>query len=238
MLLGVPLDIAQFVERAQRFWAEIRMLKLSRAEPGFGWYPYESLSAVPTIAELIAPFFDELRPCIVSDAVADIGCGDGDLSFLFARLGCEVDAIDFAANNFNRMRGVESLRRMLGLRVQIYDVDLDAHPHFARECYGLALFLGTLYHLKNPYYLLETLAYKTRWCLLSTRVARFTPRTRAAMDGEPLAYLADGREIANDSTNLDLFSGWPTSARAKDTLGHSRAKVCRIRGGVQPARCR
>ena len=40
--------------------------------------------------------------------VLDIGCGDGDLSYLLASLGCDVTAIDLPASNFNWMTGVQA----------------------------------------------------------------------------------------------------------------------------------
>src|SRR5207302_220949 len=73
------------------------------------------------------------------------------------------------------------------------------------EIYGLALFFGVLYHLKNPYYVLETLATRARYCLLSTRIARQTPRGTSMKD-EPLAYLLEPCESTYDATNFRTFS--------------------------------
>ena len=135
----------------------------------------------------------------------DIGCGDGDFALLFSRWGTDVDAIDYAPNNFNSMRGVEQLRSSLRLPLNIYNIDLDGRFELPRQDYGFTLFLGTLYHLKNPYYIMERLAFHTHWCVVSTRIAQVTPR-KTRVETEPLAYLADGREIENDSTNYWIFS--------------------------------
>ncbi len=138
--------------------------------------------------------------------MADIGCGDGDFAMLFAHWGAAVDAVDYAETNFNRMQGAEVLRGLLGARAGLASVDLDERFELPREVYGLALFLGTLYHLKNPYGVLERLAYRAHWCVLSTRVAQVTPKAGARIGSEPVAYLADGREIEGDATNYWILS--------------------------------
>jgi tRNA (mo5U34)-methyltransferase len=205
MAFDRPNDAAEFLTRGLQFWADIRAAKRDAAIRDPGWYPYESLSALPSITDLIRPYFDEITNCIIASPVIDLGCADGDIAMLFASLGADVDAIDFARNNFNSMSGVEQLSRTLGLRVHIYDLDLD-FAQLPRERYGLAIFLGTLYHLKNPYGALETLAFKAAWCILSTRIAQTTRKGRTRIESEPLVYLADGREIANDATNYWIFS--------------------------------
>jgi hypothetical protein len=100
------------------------------------------------------------------------------------------------------MQGVARLNQLLGYSVAIHDLDLDRDFQLPRDAYGLTLFLGTLYHLKNPYAVLERLAFQTRWCILSSRIAQVTPSGRARVENEPIACLADGREIANDATNF------------------------------------
>ena len=194
------------LQHGQHFWTELRAVKQSANELPFSWYPFESLSALPLVAELLDPASAEVSQAIASHPVADIGCADGDFSLLMARLGADVDAIDFAPNNYNRMQAVEWLSREMGLPVHIHSLDLDRNPTLPREHYGLTLFLGTLYHLKNPYLVLESLAYRTEWCLLSTRIAQVTANRNIRMEEEPLAYLVSGRELANDATNYWIFS--------------------------------
>jgi hypothetical protein len=84
-------------------------------------------------------------------------------------------------------------------------VDLDAQFGLPRSRYGLMLCLGVLYHLKNPYALLETLAEAGRYCLLSTRVASTAP-TGEAIAHLPVAYLLDAGEANHDWTNYWIFS--------------------------------
>ena len=85
------------------------------------------------------------------------------------------------------------------------DVDLDGRFAVDKP-YGAALFLGTLYHLKNPFYVLETLAKHTRFCFLSTRVARWSPGREVRLEHLPMAYLLDGEECNADITNYWIFS--------------------------------
>jgi hypothetical protein len=101
--------------------------------------------------------------------------------------------------------------------VDIHEVDLDARFDLPGERYGLAFFLGILYHLKNPLGALESLARSARYALVSTRIARYNlapkaPTTgpvnmaRVVLQSIPLAYLVDTFETNNDPTNYWMFS--------------------------------
>ena len=104
------------------------------------------------------------------------------------------------------MRGVRALKDALESAVEIFELDVDDRFALPAPAYGLALFLGTLYHLKNPFYALETVARHARFCLLSTRIARFTPGGRVNFQDLPMAYLLDDREANADPTNYWIFS--------------------------------
>jgi SAM-dependent methyltransferase len=221
-----PRSTEEFRQAAAAFAAELEDRKRLVPIPDFGWYPYPTLHNLPILSELLAPVYDELASAISAAPVADIGCGDGDLAMFFARLGCAVDAIDHAETNFNQLRGVQALRRELALPVEIHDIDLDAPFTLPRRDYSFALFLGSLYHLKNPCYVLESIAARADWCVLSTRIAQVTPSKQFRIEDEPLAYLLGGREANNDPTNWWVFSltgltrlmeraGWTV-------LGHTR----------------
>lgn len=206
MPFRIPENPATFLHSAQELWVKLKDEKKKTVLPEGEWYPFDTLSCVPTITELLSRDFDLVAADIAGRPVADIGCADGDLAMLFAGWGADVDAIDYAPNNNNRLLGVRTLGSMLGLPVNIYDINLDHDFKLPQDEYGLTLFLGTLYHLKNPYAVLEQLAFQTRWCILSTRIAQVTPTVRARVENEPVAYLADGREIGNDATNYWVFS--------------------------------
>jgi tRNA (mo5U34)-methyltransferase len=206
MSFRMPESPEAFLRSARELWVKLKDEKQKAVLPEGDWYPFDTLSCAPIVTELISRDFDALASDIAGRPVADIGCADGDLAMLFAGWGAEVDAIDYAPNNFNRMLGVRTLGRVLGFPVRSYDINLDHGSKLPQDAYGLALFLGTLYHLKNPYAVLEQLAFQTRWCILSTRIAQVTPKARARVESEPIAYLADGREIGNDATNYWIFS--------------------------------
>jgi hypothetical protein len=72
--------------------------------------------------------------------------------------------------------------------------------------FGLTIFLGTLYHLKNPFFVLETLARRTRYCVMSTRLARFDDQRDPELQRLAVAYLVDEHELNLDRTNFWLFT--------------------------------
>lgn len=137
--------------------------------------------------------------------VLDIGAADGALSFFWESLGYSADCWDYSSTNMNQMQGLHSLAKILGSKIEIHDVDLDGRFEISRE-YGLALFLGCLYHLKNPFYALETLGRHARFCFLSTRIARLSANRESRMDTMPVAWLLDAGECNSDRTNYWIFS--------------------------------
>ncbi|MGA3188794.1 MAG: methyltransferase domain-containing protein [Bryobacteraceae bacterium] len=146
-----------------------------------------------------------LAEIVDGKTVLDVGAADGALSFFFESLGFAVNAIDSSTTNMNRMQGIRLLAEHFHSKVRIDDTNID-HRLCLKDNHGLALFLGTLYHLKNPFAVLETLAAHSRFCLLSTRVARWSPDHRLRLDEAPLAYLLDKAECNQDSTNYWVFS--------------------------------
>ncbi|HXN46629.1 MAG TPA: hypothetical protein VN893_08300 [Bryobacteraceae bacterium] len=201
----VPRNATELLDLGVSFRARLQEIKQRLIVPDYGWYPYASLSALETLTRLLEPVFEEVAGAFLTGPVADIGCGDGDLGFFCARLGAQVDAIDHLESNFNQMRGLDVLRGALGLSLDVHDIDLDGPFQLPRSDYRFAFFLGTLYHLKNPYYVLENLAAHADWCVLSTRIAQVTP-DQTSIEQEPVAYLLDPREANNDPTNYWIFS--------------------------------
>ena len=201
-----PSSPQQFLATARELQTRVRTIKARLVVPDYGWYPYEPLSAVALITELLTPVYTEIVAACGQNGVADLGCADGDLGILFAEMGATVDWVDHRESNYNQMRGLTTLQGALGLPQRAFDLDLDGRFELPQANYGLALFLGTLYHLKNPFYVLETLAKASDWCLVSTRVAQVTPEARIRIDREPLAYLLAPREANDDPTNFWIFS--------------------------------
>jgi tRNA (mo5U34)-methyltransferase len=205
VLASFPETVKQFVEYAHEFQKRLDDVKATPPEENRQWYPYNSMSSIDLLAPILKDHFPAFRTAAGCGAMLDIGCGDGDISYLFASLGCEVTAVDMAASNFNWLSGVRSLGQRLHLPVQIREMDVDSAFDLEKECYGLVVLLGILYHLKNPFHVLETLAKKARYCVLSTRVAARTVAGTLMRD-EPLAYLLDHREANDDPTNYWIFS--------------------------------
>jgi hypothetical protein len=98
------------------------------------------------------------------------------------------------------------LRDHLGSSVEIHEIDLDSQFNLPRPSYGLAVFLGILYHLQNPYYVLQALARRAQYALVSTRIAQMSTDRSVVFDQVPVAYLVAPYETNNDPTNFWIFS--------------------------------
>ena len=204
-LAPFPETIDQFVEYAHRFEARLQEAKATPPEEHREWYPYSSMASIDLLAPILKDHFPAFQTAVQSGPMLDIGCADGDLAYLFASLGCEVTAIDMPASNFNWLAGVRALGKRLDLSVGVSEKNVDSAFDLEQDSYGLVLLLGILYHLKNPFHVLETLARKARYCVVSTRVAGQTSAGTPIRD-EPLAYLLDHREANDDPTNYWIFS--------------------------------
>ncbi|MBC7926135.1 MAG: class I SAM-dependent methyltransferase [Bryobacteraceae bacterium] len=198
-------DIAEIVSAAITYKKLIDTVKKDAQSPDFGWYPYDSFRSLPVLNKMLQGERRDLLALTGPAPMLDIGCGDGDLSFFFESLGSRVVAIDNWNPNFNRARGFTSIHAALDSSVEFHMSDLDTGLNLPGRTFGLALCLGVLYHLKNPFLLLESLARHTRYCALSTRIAQRTPKGVDIAD-EPVAYLLDPFEANNDASNYWIFS--------------------------------
>ena len=219
------------VRQGLRFRRRFEQAKRSAEPVPFEWYRYDTFPNLFLIQHLLRHASLSLQEMVAEDPVLDIGAADGGLSFFLESLGYRVHALDFSGCNMNRMQGLRTLASVFGSQVQIQDADIDGRFEFAGR-YGVALFLGTLYHLKNPFYALENLARYARFCFLSTRVARLAADRQTRLDGLPLAYLLNPKECNGDATNYFIFSpagltllvkraGW--AVRACASLGPSES---------------
>src|SRR6202011_2023578 len=210
------------------------------------WYPYDSLANFNHFDRLLTganrSAFSDFRRL----TIADIGAADGDTAFFLESLGNQVDIVDYAPTNFNGLRGAAELKRHLRSTGSIEDVDLDAQFSLPRARYDVAMFLGILYHLKNPYYVLEALAHRTARCFLSTKVAKFAKPGGLHIEPAPVAYLLDAREANNDPTNYWVFTtagllrlldrtGWDVLDYV--TVGHTTASDPATAAGDERAFC-
>jgi 2-polyprenyl-3-methyl-5-hydroxy-6-metoxy-1,4-benzoquinol methylase len=171
------------------------------------WYPYHTLQNVGVLEQLLASTgLDFFHFCQGPHGkIADIGGADGDLAFFLEKMGFTVDLIDNERTNFNQLQGARILKEALHSNVRIRTVDLDSQFTLCNEKYDAIFLLGVLYHLKNPFFVLEKLAAVARYCFLSTRIARQTDNGQPISQG-PIAYLLGSKECNNDSTNFWIFS--------------------------------
>jgi len=201
----LPQSAQEIVDARYEF---SRLLTAAKQEPlpsAQSWYPYDSMASIDHLTPFFRQHFADFQRALHAGPVIDFGCGDGDIPLFFASLGCDVVAADNPPNNHNWMTGVRTLRERLNLPLRIFEVNADAATELPGATYGLAISLGVLYHLKNPYLALETLAKQARYLILSTRVADVT-KSGVPMRDEPLAYLLDHRETNNDPTNQWICS--------------------------------
>ena len=196
------------LERAAKNFAhKLDRVKAQLKHPDVNWYPYESLKSFAYAISLLDKTSGSSLERAATGPVLDIGCGDGDIAFFFESLGSKVTAIDSSLPNWNKMRGVRMLAEALRSSVEVREIDLDSQFAFGSgELYELSLLLGILYHLQNPFFVLKAVAHHSKYCLLNTRVARFTPHRTCHYHGEPMAYLVDSDEVNNDATNYWIFS--------------------------------
>jgi len=178
-----------------------------RAAANVPWFPYDSLGNLEHLDRTLTGPCRNLSTLIAGGPVLDVGCGDGEMSFLLESVGLQVRAVDFSPTNANRLEGIRTLKQALNSRVEIVDEDIDAGLRFSsEERFAATFLLGILYHLKNPFGVLETLAKHSRYCFLSTRIARRTPDHVVNLDEYPLAYLVGPEELNADNTNYWIFS--------------------------------
>jgi hypothetical protein len=121
--------------------------------------------------------------------------------------------IDNPPTNWNGLRGAQLVKDATRSKVQILESDLDSQFRLP-ENYEVVFFLGILYHLKNPFRILEQLSSHARYCFLSTRIMRWSKpapdsgsdEQRELLEHLPVAYLLGPQECNNDATNYWIFS--------------------------------
>jgi len=199
------MDIDVLRTKSVPFHDDLKALKLSM-EPESYWYPYNSMSNLGWLSQLLTGVHRDIRSLADGRPIADIGGADGDVALFLESEGFVVELIDHGATNMNSLNGARRLRDVKQSSVSIFDIDLDSQFTLPRQDYGLVLFLGILYHLQNPFYAMKALAQAAEWCALSTKVAAGTTDGRRHFADVPIAYLVSSRETNNDPTNYWVFS--------------------------------
>lgn len=201
----MTVDIAELRERAGEFGRSLWTTKLTLRPEG-EWYPYGTLANFQHLDAMLTGEHRDLIGLAGGEPLVDIGAADGDTAWFLQSLGYDVDIVDYGPTNFNGLRGARLLREHLGASVAVLEVDLDSQFRLPRERYGLAFFLGTLYHLQNPFYALRQLANRARYAVLSTRVAQVAAGDGIRFAELPVAYLLAPDECNNDASNYWIFS--------------------------------
>jgi tRNA (mo5U34)-methyltransferase len=206
-------SFSQLLQLAKAFEPTLKTQKACLKDDAF-WYPYGTLNNF-----IHLQLFEEIAadlPLRKGAKVADVGAADGDLSFFLNTLGYEGAIIDHGPTNYNNLQGARLLATEFYPTVTVNDIDLDSQFNYkALGSYDMIVFLGILYHLKNPFYVLEAFSHMTRFMLVSTRVARFfendigtdpaAPK-RIQVANHAVGYLLDPLESNNDPTNYWIFS--------------------------------
>jgi tRNA (mo5U34)-methyltransferase len=128
-------------------------------------------------------------------SVADVGACDGFFSFEAERRGAErVVAFDSYIWQVRGRTGFDLARRVLGSEVEPVEMEVvDLSPEHGS--FDLTLFLGVLYHLRDPLLALERVASITRNMLvLESHVDLLGSR-------RPAGAFYPGAELMNDPTN-------------------------------------
>jgi tRNA (mo5U34)-methyltransferase len=199
------LDIESVLRQMNSFAPRLAQIKKTNTVEG-GWYGYDIMGNLVHLERLLTGENRRILDRLENKAIADIGCADGDLGFFMETLGFQVDFVDWPATNWNGMRGVSRLVELLDSRATVNQVNLDEYFRLPRDNYELVFFLGILYHLKNPFYVLERLASCSRYCFVSTRVFRYLPGGQDVSNTN-VAYLLGADESENgDATNYWIFT--------------------------------
>jgi tRNA (mo5U34)-methyltransferase len=123
--------------------------------------------------------------------VSDIGCANGDLSIVLSQSGLHITGIDHSHLHDRAPFVVSRLAERLGLDLAVADISVDGPVTFSdikratlrghdtalpsTGIFDLSICFGLIYHLKNPFAFLESLAMITRYAVVGTHVMTHLP---------------------------------------------------------------
>ena len=154
--------------------------------------------------------------------VLDVGAWDGYYSFAAKRRGAArvlaTDHFCWSGEGWGSKDGFEHARARLGLQVEDLEIDVhDLSPETIGGRFDVVLFLGVLYHLKNPLLALEKVASVCG----ETLVLETIVDTR--WSSRPTMVFFPGSEKNNDPTNW-----WAPNVRCVvamlETLGFGKVQ--------------
>ena len=198
------MKTSELFARATIFLDELLRIKSELNKPEF-WYSYSTLSNFEHLRNLFGEDNEFLSELHAGGSVLDIGGADGDLAYFLESLGIAVSALEYAPTNHNGLAGMRLVGKHFGSRVEIMEVNLDEGGAIDGR-YSLVYFLGVLYHLKNPFLVLENLAKCSKYVLLSTKIFKYIPGIESPLDNQSISYLLSPTECNDDDTNYWVFS--------------------------------
>ena len=214
----------KFLERR----AELYNLVINLPEysaSGATLYPHDIISNnFPIIVELLrasgSPDFLSEKDI---ETVLDVGGANGDLSFVFAGAGFETTLIDLSISYEMSPLVASLINLQLGANVRVVDLSVDGYFNYSdlmkytvnfgqfshdshSEVFDLAICVGLLYHLKNPFAFLESVSKICRYCILGTWLMSYLPDNITRVRDAPLTYFLGPGELNNDASNYWVFT--------------------------------
>jgi len=141
-----------------------------------------------------------LRGEIRNKTVIDVGAWDGFFSFVSERMGAArvlaTDRFAWESSSFG-MQGFLAARDLLDSKVEYKKIDaMDLEPGSVGQ-FDVVLFLGVLYHLRDPFLALRQLRGITRdYILVETHIVSYLEKKRI-----PIMEFYETNELNNDPTN-------------------------------------
>ena len=185
----------------------------------------KSLERLQDEAELI--FMEGIK----GKTVLDIGAWDGYFSFEAERRGAArvlaTDHFCWSGPGWGTKAGFDHAHKKLHSRVESRDVEVFALDPREFGVFDIVLFLGVLYHLKNPLGGLEQVFKMTG------EMAIIETQTDELENPAPVMRFYLGRELANDPTNF-----WAPNLICLENMlrevGFKRFKYCETPNANQP----
>ena len=151
------------------------------------------------------------RHPVAGKSVLDVGAWDGFFSFEAERRGAArvlaTDHFCWSGPGWGTKAGFDYAHGRLGSKVETLDIDVPAIAPETVGTFDIVLFLGVLYHVKDPLRCLEQVASVTREMLIL--------ETETALDVLPWPVMRfyEGTELNNDATNF-----WAPNRRCLEAM--------------------
>ena len=145
-----------------------------------------------------------LPDCLDGCSVLDVGVWDGFFSFEAERRGASdvlaTDSFSWSGEGWGTKAGFELARQAFGSTVRDREIDVMDLAPSSVGIFDVVLFLGVLYHLRNPIEAIDRVASVTSDLLIL--------ETEVRLDWlpSPAAVVFPGRELNDDPTNWFAFN--------------------------------